>query len=150
MLNAMISMCTILFPHLEAVRHTEKGNGKNQIMEKFCEPEYTNFFKDKILYLCNRGGLFRMDKAMETAGILLNHKDCPDFFNENDIDLLVDVGIRELGCPNSEETRVQLLKILIICMRQTDYIKLFENRAEDVLVALDLQVEHEDVDYPYS
>jgi hypothetical protein len=56
MLNAMISMCTILFPHLEAIRHTEKGSGKNLIMEKFMDPDYTNYFKEKILYLVNRGG----------------------------------------------------------------------------------------------
>jgi len=60
-----------------------------------------------------------------------------NFFNENDIECIVDVGIRELEFPHNEVSRVQILKTLIICMKNKDYISLNEHRVADVLAALD-------------
>ena len=50
--------------------------------------------------MANRGSVYRLEKCMETIGVLLQNKKTVEMFNENDVDFVVDVAIRELGAPN--------------------------------------------------
>ena len=146
MLNAVLSLLTIIMPYLEKNKPKD-----NIILDKFLEPDNETFFKEKVLYLINRGSIYRLDKAMETAAILLTNEKCAEtFFNENEIDLMVDVALRELNKPNSVNTRVAVIKTLVICLNNKSYCRLFENRVAESQECVDLQILHEDHDYPYA
>ena len=53
---------------------------------------------------------------MQTIAVLLKNPKTIAIFNENDVDFIVDVALREMGTPNSRRARVEILKVLnIIC-----------------------------------
>jgi hypothetical protein len=49
---------------------------------------------------------------MQTIGVLLSNYNSEKFFNENDIDIIVSVGLRELATPNASRARLQILRVL--------------------------------------
>ena len=49
------------------------------------------------MYLANQGSAYRLDKAMQTINILMSNESTLGFFNENEIDIIVGCGLRELG-----------------------------------------------------
>ena len=54
-------------------------------------------------------------------------------FNENDVDFVVDVAIRELGAPNKVIARVEILKVLNVILDHAPYWQYYQHR----LVELD-------------
>ena len=58
------------------------------------------------MYLANRGSSYRLDKAMQTIYVLLTNAKTPGFFNENEIDIIIGCGLRELGEKNTSRSRV--------------------------------------------
>jgi hypothetical protein len=44
----------------------------NLILLEFLEKE--NFYREKLLYLTNRGDTYRLDKCLETANVILSKK----------------------------------------------------------------------------
>jgi hypothetical protein len=84
----------------------------NIVLNEFITSEKEDFYKDKLLYLTNRGSMYRLDKCMQTIGVLLSNYNSEKFFNENDIDIIVSVGLRELATPNASRARVQILRVL--------------------------------------
>jgi hypothetical protein len=62
--------------------------------------EKYDFYNEKLLYLANRGSMFRLDAIMQTIDVMMKNKKCEGFFNENDMDIIVTAGLRELETPN--------------------------------------------------
>ena len=57
--------------------------------------------------LTNRGSMYRLDKCMQSVGVMLSNPRAQDhFFNENDIDVIVDCCLRELSAGNSSRARI--------------------------------------------
>ena len=61
---------------------------------------------------------------METIGVLLSKPETKEIFNQNDIDFVVDVAIRELGAANKVQARVETLKVLNIILDNEDVVLL--------------------------
>lgn len=100
-LNALLSILVCVMPYFE-----KNSPYNNMILNEFIVAEKEDFYKDKLLYLTNRGSMYRLDKCMQTIGCLLANYKSEKFFNENDIDIIVDIGLRELATPNSARTRI--------------------------------------------
>lgn len=71
-LNALISILACVCPTFE-----KKDPENNLISKEFLNPEKEDFYKEKLLFLSNRGAMYRLDKCMQTIAVLLhNPKTC--------------------------------------------------------------------------
>lgn len=95
-LNALISILVCVCPTFE-----RRSSSENPITAEFTNTEKEQFYKEKLLFLTNRGSVYRLEKCMETISVLLQNPKTAEIFNENDIDFIFDVAIRELGVHNS-------------------------------------------------
>lgn len=116
----------------------------NVILNEFITSEKEDFYKDKLLYLTNRGSMYRLDKCMQTIGVLLSNYKSEKFFNENDIDIIVSVGLRELATPNAARARVQILRVLNQILDHPTYLEFYKQRLADYNSTIESQILHED------
>lgn len=100
-LHALMSILVVVFPYFQKVYPYN-----NPIMAEFLIGEKTDFYKEEIMYLTNRGSMYRLDKCMQTVSVLLQASDSENFFNENDLDIIIGICLRELGTPNPSRTRL--------------------------------------------
>ena len=63
-LNAMVSIFAVLYPYYE-----KKQPDNNLILKTFMSNE--EFYKQKLIYLANRSGMFRLDKVMQSISLLI-------------------------------------------------------------------------------
>lgn len=82
--------------------------------------------------------------------MLLNNPESAHFFNENDIDIIVGVALRELGSPNTARSRVQILKVLNQVLTHKQYMKYFPHRLDDMNEVIEQQIMFEDEEQVYS
>lgn len=71
-------------------------------------------------------------------------------FNENDVDFIVDVAIREMGVHNNSRTRVEILKVINIIFNHKTYWKYYPQRLAEMKQLLENQVLFEDPQSPNS
>jgi len=100
-LHALMSILVVVFPYYHKV-----FPNNNPIMAEFLINEKTDFYKEEIMYLTNRGSMYRLDKCMQTVSVLLQASQSENFFNENDLDIIIGVCLRELSTPNTSRTRL--------------------------------------------
>ena len=68
------------------------------------------FYRDKLLFIMNRGGFYRLDKCLCLVHMIItNHG---QFFNQNDLNLILDILIRELQTNTVSEIRISVYKVL--------------------------------------
>ena len=114
-LNALISILVIVCASYEKKLQKLKGSSTqgeyeaaaalpNIALNEFLENE--NFYREKLLHLTNRGNLYRFDKCLETINIILQKEVSKDFFNINDMNLLLDICLREIQREKKPSTRV--------------------------------------------
>lgn len=106
-LLAVISILICILPYME-----KNQAHNNIILKEFIRPDREDFYKGQIMQLTNQGSAYRMDKCMQSIAVIMQNSDSEHFFNVNDIDLIVDIGIRALGDQNTSKTRVQVLRTL--------------------------------------
>jgi hypothetical protein len=53
------------------------------------------------------------------------------FFNQNDLDMIVDIGLRELATPNSTRARVHILRVLNLVLEHPTYLDFSKERLRD-------------------
>ncbi len=80
------------------------------------------------MYLANRGSMYRLDKCMHTIECLMTNKKSQEFFNDNDLNMIVDIGLRELGTPNSNRARVRTLRVLRLVLEHPSFWESNRNR----------------------
>ena len=108
--NALISILVILCAAIEKKKQKRNeilGDGeeiKNLALQEFLDNE--GYYREKLLYLTNRGNLYRFDKCLETVSIILSNEASEEFFNSNDLSLLLDICLREIEVEASPITRV--------------------------------------------
>lgn len=88
--------------------------------------------------------MYRLDKCMQTIGVLLSNYKSEKFFNENDIDIIVSVGLRELATPNAARARVQILRVLNQILDHPTYLEFYKQRLADYNSTIESQILHED------
>ncbi len=126
-LNALISILVCVCPTFE-----RRSSADNPITLEFTNSEKEQFYKEKLLFLTNRGSVYRLEKCMETIAVLLQSPKTTDIFNENDIDFILDISIRELGVQNSVQARVETLKVINIIMDLKKYWQFYNHRMPEL------------------
>ena len=143
-LNALISILVCVCPTFE-----QRSSEDNPVTAEFVNPDKEQFYKEKLLFLANRGSVYRLEKCMETIGVLLQNKKTVEMFNENDVDFVVDVAIRELGAPNKVQARIETLKVLNIILDHEPYWQYYRHRLVELDSLCEAQIMFEDEDKPY-
>jgi len=144
-LNALLSILVCVMPFFEKTM-----SYNNIVLNEFITQEKEDFYKDKLLYLTNRGSMYRLDKCMQTIGVLLSNYKSERFFNENDIDIIVSVGLRELATPNAPRARIQTLRVLNQILDHPTYLDFYKQRLADYNSTIESQILHEDSDHLYT
>ena len=99
--------------------------------------ERCEYYKQKLLYLANRGSAYRLDKAMQTVQVLLTNAKTLEFFNENDLDIIIECGLRELGEKNTSRSRVAILRVLLTALEHPTYLKHYPKRIEEFISTME-------------
>ena len=124
MLDALISLLVIICPF------KEKANPDDNIIIDYFLKEQ-NIYNEKLLYLANKGSLFRLDAIMHTIDCMLHNSKTKDFFNVNDLDIVVTAGLRELETPNAVNARVMTMKTLSTIIEIEEYRQGYSHRLKD-------------------
>lgn len=143
-MDALISILVCVCPTFE-----RRDPANNPVIAEFTNEDKEAFYKKKLLFLTNRGSVYRLEKCMETLHVLLHNPKSVEMFNENDIDFIVDVAIRELGVANKPQARVETLKVLNLILDHAPYWQYYGHRLAEVEELLETQVIFEDEDRPY-
>ena len=86
----------------------------NIVLKDFLGNE--SFYRHKILELANRSGASRFDKCMGICKHFMVKPECKNFFNNNDMNLLLDICVVEVQRQKSEKVRIQILKVIYSIM----------------------------------
>ena len=137
-LHALISIFTVLLPWYEKTQPED-----NPIIREFLDKE--QIYKEKLLYLTIRGSMYRLDKSMQTITVLMtNEATKGKFFTDNDYDLIVDCGLRELESQNTSRARTQILRVLNLILDHPQYIANNRHRLPEFNTKIENVVIHED------
>ena len=126
-MNALISILVCVCPTFE-----RRSPDDNPVTAEFTNPDKEQFYKEKLLFLTNRGSMYRLEKCMETLSVLLQNPKTAEIFNENDVDFIVDVAIRELGVANKAVARVETIKVLNIILDHAPYWQYYSHRLPEL------------------
>ena len=123
---ALLSILVCVLPYFEKTCSYD-----NIVLDEFLKLEVSDFYKGNLMYLANRGSMYRLDKCMHTIECLMTNKKSQEFFNDNDLNMIVDIGLRELGTPNSNRARVRTLRVLRLVLEHPSFwesnrIRLYE------------------------
>ena len=91
-----------------------------------------DFYREKLLHITNRGGTFRLDKCCKSLNIMLNKEDiATTYFNVNDLNLLLDITLREALTNPDCKSRIQVLKLMETILNNEIYRE-YNHRIDDV------------------
>ena len=109
--HSLVSILVCLLPVFEE-RSEDPSNIKlNPILSDFVEKEI--FYRENLIYITNRGTLFRLDKCCECLRIMLCKPQlATQYFNINDINLIIDILSREMAENTDIPTRIQIYKLV--------------------------------------
>lgn len=99
-LNALVSVfvlvCASHEKKLEKARERDADlvEPPNLVLQEFLAKD--SFYREKLLHLTNRGNKYRFDKCLETVNVVLTKEVSKDYFNVNDMNLLIDICLREI------------------------------------------------------
>ncbi len=108
-----------------------------------------NFYCEKILHLLISGGFYRLDKCFQCIHIIMTKEECKDFFNINDIHLLIDVTIKSINTEKNTDTREWILRVIEDILSSETY-KEFPHKKEDVEETITNLILLEEDDCGYS
>ena len=110
-LNSLVSILVCLLPVLEKKSSDTTIIENNAILHEFVKKE--SYFREKLIFLTNRGAYYRLDKCCKVLNIILKKEELANFyFNTNDLNLIMDIMLREALTNPSSKTRVQILRLI--------------------------------------
>lgn len=144
-LHAMVSIFAVLFPY-----YHKKQPENNLILKTFKSNE--QFYKQTLIYLANRAGMYRLDKIMQTILLLISNQETNIEFTLNDYDVLIDAGLRELEQENPARARIRILEVLhkIICDPEYSEGENYASKMDFFRDRIENMVIHEEDDSPYA
>ena len=94
--------------------------------------------------------MYRLDKSMQTITVLMtNEQTKGKFFTDNDYDLIVDCGLRELESQNTSRARTQILRVLNLILDHPNYISNNRHRLPEFNTKIETVVIHEDTAHEF-
>jgi hypothetical protein len=83
-----------------------------------------NLYREKIIFITNRGAFFRLDKCCETINIILGKEELATYyFNTNDLNLLIDILLREAQTNASTDNRASIFRLIETIIQNMVYKK---------------------------
>lgn len=129
-LDSLISILVCLCPYFEKKSDDPDDISKNPILKEFVDKE--TLYREKLIRLTNRGTIYRLDKCCKTLNIILSKDEVASYyFNTNDLNLIMDILIRESLQNTQSKTRVQILKLMETVLDNPIYRE-YKYRFEDV------------------
>ena len=126
----LISILVCLLPVFEKKSDDPSNIDLNPILKEFVTRE--DLYREKLLHLTNRGTIYRLDKCCKTINIMLSKEEIGNrYFNINDLDLLMDILLREATTNTNSKTRIQILKLMEVVLDNEIYRE-HKYRMEDV------------------
>mmetsp|Transcript_17598 Transcript_17598/g.29711 ORF Transcript_17598/g.29711 Transcript_17598/m.29711 type:complete len:139 (+) Transcript_17598:547-963(+) len=102
--------------------------------------EKDQLYREKLIYITNRGGNYRIDKCFSALNTILSKADIAQFyFNTNDLNLIMDIALREVLIQSCFRTKVEILKLMETIMDNPIYSQ-YQHRLEDVQQMIEEQV----------
>lgn len=108
-LHSLISILVCLLPVYEQWSPDPSDISLNPILKEVVEKD--QFYREKLIHITNRGSQYRIDNCCKTLVIILL-KDDLNYFNHNDLNLLMDIALREVRTQADTKNRVQILKLI--------------------------------------
>lgn len=105
--------------------------------------ENESFYREKLLHLTNRSNRYRFDKCLETLNIILTNEKSKDFLNINDLNVLLDICLREIQTEKNPDIRVQILRMIEIIMDHEMY-KMYPYKLDDIRETINELILYED------
>jgi Protein of unknown function (DUF2013) len=102
-----------------------------------------SYYREKLLHLTNRSNRYRFDKCLETISIILSKEESKDFFNNNDLNILLDICLREIQTEKDSNIRVQILRMIETIMDHWMY-KQYPYKLEDIRDTVNELILYED------
>lgn len=88
---AVVSILVCVLPYYE-----KSQPSNNIILDEFIRLERQDFYREMLVYLANRPKSYRLDKCMQCIKCIMTNERSAELFNTNDIELIWDIGLREL------------------------------------------------------
>ena len=143
-LHSLVSILVCLLPYFEEISPDPSDISKNPILLEFVKKEV--FYREKLIYITNRGTQYRLDKCAMTLNIMLSKPDLASYyFNINDINLILDILLREVATNTQGKTRVELYKLMETVLDSEIYRE-YKYRQEDVEQIIQELIIYEDED----
>ena len=101
------------------------------------------------LHLTNRSNRYRFDKCLETLSIILSKEESKNFFNVNDLSVLLDICLREIQTEKDSSVRVQILRMIETIMDNKMY-KDYPYKLDDIKETVNELILYEDESSGYS
>ncbi len=114
---------------------------QNLAYKEFIENE--SFYREKLLHLTNRSNRYRFDKCLDTLSIIMAKDASHDFFNINDLNVLMDICLREIYTEKVTEVRVQILRMIETIMDH-DMYRTYPYKLEDIREVIHELILYED------
>ena len=124
--------------------------GESPLSENLAYLEFAqneSFYREKLLHLTNRSNRYRFDKSLETLSIIMSKS--RDFFNVNDLSVLLDICLREIQTEKDSSIRVQILRMIETIMDHPMY-KEYPYKLEDIRDTMNELILYESDETPYS
>lgn len=137
-LNALISILVVLCAATEKKIQKQLAWGTyegkktpiiNLAYNEFVENE--SFYRVKLLHLTNRSNRYRFDKCLEALSVILSKEQSCDFFNTNDLHVLLDICLREIQTEKNPVVRTQILRMIETIMDH-DMYKKYPYKLDDI------------------
>ena len=126
----------------------QKEGEQNPILKEFIDNE--SFYREKLIFITNRGSLYRLDKCCSTLNIILcDPKLSTYYFNTNDLNLIVDILLREVNTNTDPRVRVQIFKLIETVMANETY-RQGKYRYEDVQQMVEETIMYEEEESKYT
>ena len=95
------------------------------------------------MHLTNRGICYRFDKCLDTISIILSKEQSQDFFNINDLNVLLDICLQEIQREKDNDVRVQILRMIETIMDHEMY-RTYPYKLDDIRDIINELILYED------
>jgi len=120
--HSLASILVCLCPLFEARSENKDDISNNIVLSDMLSQEKDSYWREELIHLANRGAHYRLDKCCEVINIIFDKVDYKNYyFNKNDINLIMDILLREVLTNTFSETRVQIYKLMTTLLSNDTY-----------------------------
>ena len=110
-LHSLVSILVCLMPYFQDKSTDPTDYNLNPIFKEFVTNEI--LYREKLIYITNRGNMYRLDKCCCTLKIIIDNPTLSGYyFNQNDLNLIVDILMREVTSNTNPAVRIEIYRLI--------------------------------------